>query len=94
MKTFDTTLMDLSSHISCSHMDTLAKNERDMYHLKYVNQFSHNQPKELYLDRMYQIPVDKKACIEKKTLYNSGDWMLQFDNIITEPVFNVQTKPK
>lgn len=94
MKTFDTTLMDLSSDISCTHKDILARQERDMFFHQYVNHFTHNQPRIQYQDRIHRVTNNKRDFFEKTEYYNTGNWVNQFETKKIEPLFNDQSKKK
>lgn len=91
---FDTTLMNLSSKISCENMTHLALKERDRFFYNYTNQFTPRIENE-NIDRPVNTRVHKKSCVQKKEGYNSGDWINQY-NIQTDipREFNIQTKIK
>lgn len=94
---FDTTLMDLSSHMSCQHMDALARDERDAFHSAYVSHFT-RQP---YVTKSKSEPADRppieyvhrKMCVDKN-YSKGGEWAQQFSEDGIDQSFDVQTKSK
>lgn len=86
---FDTTLMDMSSHMSCQHMDVMAMDERNKNYVRYVNHFTTNKIDKID-DRPYAQYVHKRICVQGRP--QDGDWVNQFDGGVRDPRFDVQTK--
>lgn len=96
---FDTTLMDMSSHMSCKHMKSLAETESNNFHNNFINQFTRTTIT-CHCDNPIRVPsirIDKNNCMTKKNDYGDGDWIKQFQPLLEDTIensFDVQTKIK
>lgn len=87
---------------ACINRRLLEKNDNikneDIFNLKTLNNTKDNVFDEKTSDKEYDvlrgISIDKKNCLYKKETYNNGEWMNQFDNIVSDIKFNINTKSK
>lgn len=82
--------MDMSSHMSCQHMDAMAMQERDDNFLRYVQQFKRDNTRRPD-DRIKSEYVHKRMCVSNDK-NQKGSWETQFTVQQGKLRFDIQTK--